>query len=93
MPNETRYIIRAKVLIDKEFSRVEFKIESVNWQKLVDYEEPELIVRNPGFKPTDNGGQVIGTVENMSNYDFNQIDIYAVLFDKDSKILGARSNR
>lgn len=99
LPRETRYIIEQKVLVYSARSdlasasdlihRVEFKVTSVVWKELVGYQEPELLIKNPGFEQSEDFSLAIGTVENRSNYDFSQIDVWAILFDKDSKILGA----
>jgi len=88
LPQETRYIIEQKVLADSEISRAELKITNINWQKLVDYREPELLIRNSSFEQLENSSRVSGTLENRSNYDFDKIDIYAILFTRESKILG-----
>ncbi len=88
LPNETGYIIEQKVSVSSDISRVEFRITGIIWQKLVDYEEPELLIRNSQSRQTENGYQINGTLENRGNYDFNKVDIYTVLFDKNSKILG-----
>lgn len=88
LPLETRYIIKQRVLAESEISNVEFKITDINWQELVDYEGIELLIRNLEFKQSEDSGQLIATLENNSSYDLDRIDVYAVLFDKESKILG-----
>jgi len=89
LPLETRYIIEQRVLAREEISNVEFKITDINWQELVDYEGIELLIRNLEFKQSEDSGQLIATLENNSSYDLDKIDVYAVLFDKESKVLGA----
>jgi len=88
LPQEIRYIIEQKVLTDSKISRAELKITHINWQKLVDYREPELLIRNSNFEQSEDSSQAFGTLENRSNYDFDKIDIYAILFGRESKILG-----
>jgi hypothetical protein len=89
LPQETRYIIEQRVETDVNISKVEFKINNVEWQELVDYQEPELLIRNPNFSQSEELSQLSATLENRSNYDFDKIDVWAVLFDKESNILGA----
>lgn len=88
LPQETRQIIEQRVLVDSTISRVEFKLISVDWKELVDYQEPELLIRYPDFQQSENLSQLNTTVENRSNYDFDTIDVWAVLLDKNFSILG-----
>ena len=88
LPQETRYVVEQKLFLAGEVSRTEFKVQSVTWQKLSDYQEPELLIGGQSFDQQEELSRVIGTLENRSNYDFDRIDIYGVLFDKESKILG-----
>lgn len=88
LPQETKYIIKQKVLASLGVSNTEFKITDISWQEFIDYEHPELLIKNPDFEQTESISKVSSTVENRSNYDFNKIDIYAVLLDKDSKVVG-----
>lgn len=89
LPQETKYVIEQKVLVNSDISKIELKIPNVDWRELIDYQKPILLIRNPEFKQTDDSRQVTGTLENKSSYDFNRIDIYAVLSDEDFNILGA----
>jgi len=88
LPQETRYIVEQKVRAGLNFSRVEFKINNIEWQELVDYQEPELLIRNIDFSQSEDFSQLSGTLENRSNYDFSAIDVWAVLLDKESDIVG-----
>ncbi len=88
LPQETKYIIEQKVLVQSKIYNVEFRVVHIPWQKLVDYEEPELLIRNLDFKQLDNTSRLSGTLENRGNYDFDRIDIYSVLFDARSDIVG-----
>lgn len=88
LPRETRYIIEQRISIDLKIFNTEFKVLDVTWQELEDYQEPELLIRHSYFEQSDNLSQAIGTLENRSNYDFDTIDVWAVLFDSNSRILG-----
>jgi len=87
LPRETRYIIDQKVLVDFKVSNVELEIININWQELGDYYEPELLIKNSNFEQTENFSRISGTLENRNNYNFDKIDIYGVLFDKNSELL------
>lgn len=88
LPQETKHIIEQRVLVDSKISNIEFKVIDVNWQELVDYEEPELFIRNPEFSQSENISLLSSTLENRSNYDFSEINIRVILLDKKSNILG-----
>lgn len=88
LPQETKYIIEQKVLVQSRIYNIEFRVTDIPWQELVDYEEPELLIRNLDFKRLDNTSRLSGTLENRSNYDFDRIDICSVLFDVGSNIKG-----
>ncbi len=88
LPQETKYIIEQKVLVQSRIYNIEFRVTDIPWQELVDYEEPELLIRNLEFKQLDNTSRLSGTLENRSNYDFDRIDICSVLFDVGSNIKG-----
>lgn len=87
LPQQTKYIIEQKVSVSSKIYNIEFKILNVFWQELSGYEEPELLIRNQNFEQSENFSRVTATMENRSNYDFDTIDIYAILFDKNSEIL------
>lgn len=89
LPQQTKYVIEQKIPIGSEIYDTEFKVLNVRWQELSGYEEPELIIRNQNFEQSESFSRVTATLENRSNYDFNTIDIYAILFDKNSEILAA----
>ena len=87
LPQKTKYIIEQKILANSEVSNIDFKIIDVTWQELVDYEEPELLIRGTDFKQSQNSTKVSSILENRSNYAFDKIDIQVILSDKDSRIL------
>ena len=88
LPEETKYIIEQKVLAEDKISRVELEIESVNWKEFKDYQSLELLIKNPDLRQSENSGQLSATLENRSNYDLDEVELYAVLFDKDSNVIG-----
>ncbi len=88
LPQETEYVIEQRVEFTSEFSGVEFKIINIDWRELVDYDKPELLIRHQNIEQSESITRLVGTLENRSNYDFDIIDVLAVLFNKESKILG-----
>lgn len=87
LPQQTRNIIEQKVRVELEVSKTEFKIINIDWQKLVDYEDPELLIKNQNIDEAEGITRLTATLENRSNYDFDTIDVLAVLYNKESKVV------
>jgi len=88
LPRETRYFIEQKIKTEADNPRIEFKINNVKWQEVVEYQEPELLIKNLDFIQSEDLSQLSAVLENRSSYDFSKIDVWAVLFDSQSNILG-----
>lgn len=87
LPQETKYIIEQKILANSEIYNTELKIADVTWQEPINYQTPELLIRNPVFEKLTDLNRVSATLENKSNYNFDKVDVSAILFGKESKIL------
>lgn len=88
LPRETKYIIEQKILAESDIFKIEFEVDNVDWKKLEDYQEPELLIRNPSIDQSGDVSKLMATLENRSNYNFHKIDVWAILFGENSKILG-----
>ena len=88
LPLETTNIIEQKILVDYDIVSVEFMVTEVDWQELIDYEEPEFLIRNIDFNQDENLTRAYGALENRSNYDFNTVNIWVVLLDESSNTIG-----
>ena len=77
-----------RILEKSLIKEVKLKLSNIEWVELADFLEPEFLIKNPSYERFDNQGysKLTATLENRSNYDFEKIDISAVLFS-DSKIL------
>lgn len=87
LPGQTRYEIISPIIVDREISNAEFKIISVSWQKLKEYIPQSLFsVKNQEYSqvklPEQGFSKLIGTLANNSNFDFDRVDIYIVLFNE-----------
>lgn len=87
LPGEIGYVIAQKVLVESKVFDIELKIINVDWEGLIEYEEPELLIKKLEFQQSEDFSKAYGTLENRSNYDFGEIDIWAILFDEKSNIL------
>ena len=87
LPGQTRYEIISPLKTDREISKVVFKITNADWQKLREYIPQTLFsVKNreyeQGLSP-----HLKGTLSNNSNFDFDRVDVYVVLFDENGDVL------
>lgn len=92
LPNQTKYLIQTKIEIPRSFSRVEISFGNVQWQKLTDYESPQLIVQEKEYRLLGSGesgfSQARGVLTNRSNFDFEKIDVDVLLFDSFNRLVG-----
>ncbi len=88
LPRETKYLVKKKISVSEVVDYVRLEILSVEWKELVEYDKPELIIQNSSVSQQQDLVLATGTLENRSNYDFYEIDLWAVLFDKNSNIIG-----
>jgi len=88
LPQETKYLVRKRVSVSEAVDHVQVEIISVDWKELVEYEKPEFIIQNQNINQEEDLVLATGTLENRSNYDFYEIDVWGALFDKDSNIIG-----
>lgn len=87
LPQETKYVIEQKISVNSEIYNTEFRITDIRWQELINYQKPELLIRNPVFEKLTDLSRVSATLENKSNYNFDKVGVLAVLYGKESKIL------
>ena len=100
LPGETKYFFvqgfeteslsagdsSAGILIDSE---------TIDWKRFKDFEAPNLIINNPGYREISGGeigfGQAFGTIINRSNVDLETVLVKILLRDKDDKLLAVNS--
>jgi len=92
LPNQTKYLVQTKIKIPRSFSKVELSFDDVKWQKLTDYQAPQLVVQQkeyrllgseePGFSQTR------GVLVNKSSFDFEKIGVDILLFDSFNRLIG-----
>lgn len=89
LPGQTRYEIISPIKFNQEISNVVFKITNVDWQKLKEYIPQSLfLVKNQEYlEPGQGFPRLRATLFNDSNFDFDRVDVYVVLFGENDKIL------
>jgi hypothetical protein len=88
LPQETRQIIEPRLYSITEPVKVEIELKEAIWQRLKDFEDLDLRIKEKEHRLVDNKfSQVSGVVENRSNYDLAKIEIRCLLFNKDQRII------
>ena len=83
LPQETKYIVEQRVE-----NKTDFKIEDTTWRKLKDFKELDLIIKNEKQELIDEKyNRISGNLENKSNYNLDKVEIVAVLFNSQQKII------
>ncbi len=91
LPGQTRYEIISPIVVDKEISRAEFKINDVAWERLKGFIPQSLFsVKNQEYVflgPGQGFSRLRATLSNDSNFDFNRVDVHIVLFSENGGVL------
>ena len=93
LPQKTKYIISQRNLVNSKISRIDFEIKNVQWQQLSEYQEPEFLIKNINLDQDEKGARLSGNLENRSSYNFAEVDIYAVLKNKNSEIVAVSKHK
>jgi len=92
LPSQTKYVIKTKLFSPEKAKKIEFKIKDFQWQQLKkDFKKPYLLIRNKKYysENIENAfSQASGVVYNDSEFDFDQVKINIILFDKNGRIVG-----
>ncbi len=94
---ETKYIVVSNVEVDDKPSSVKFEVEPVSWQEQM-RTNIKLPIFSKKYENTINIGvvglsQVSGVIENQSNYSFVDVDLVAILMDKDDRYLAVNKGK
>jgi len=95
LPNSTRYIIENNFESRGSIASVELKIDTgdrLTWEKLKDYQAPQLYIKDKKFEIANQQNyfaEASGVVKNGTTFGFDSVDVNIVLFDNNSKIIGA----
>ncbi|OGZ33153.1 MAG: hypothetical protein A3I88_00590 [Candidatus Portnoybacteria bacterium RIFCSPLOWO2_12_FULL_39_9] len=97
LPNQLKYLIAPKIESRKTIKKIEILFEPIEWQKLKEYQAPQLAVSQKEYSLSESGqpakSQVSGLVINKTAFDFDQIDIDVLLFNQAGEIIGLNTTR
>ncbi len=89
---ERMYAVEANVIVTRRPSRVEFKTGKISW-RINKGDRPNLIVEKRDYKVVTAGGIKESVVEssilNRSPYDFKEVEVRFVVFDRQGNAIGA----
>jgi len=100
LPGEAKYLFVQGFEINASLgdsAEVEIDIDenSIVWERFKSYEEPNLIINNPGYEEVSGGGvgfgRAFGTIINRSNVDLEIVRVKVLLFDDRDKLLAVNS--
>ncbi len=85
LPNQTKYLVRMKVESSGQVNRVKLSLGENEWQKLEDYQPPQLALQRKEYRLLGSGdigfSQARAVLINKSIFDFDKVDIDVLLFD------------
>lgn len=89
MPSDSRYIIESAIKINADVARVDFEIKDIGWKEVADSIEVKLPIINKLYQKETNFifSKISGIVINDNNFNFNDIEVSAVLENKSGNIL------
>jgi len=95
LPNQTKYLTQVKVVANRSASQVRLLFDETNWQKIEDYQSPQLFIQQKEYRLLDNEeagfSQARAVLVNKSNFDFDKVDIDILLFDLSHNLLALNS--
>jgi len=89
LPQETKYIVEQKIYLAEPLARIAFELERTNWQRLKDFTELQIRVKDKNHQIINSQYRLYGVLENKSNYNLDKVEIVGLLFDDKGKIIAA----
>lgn len=85
LPGQLRYEVIPSIKTKNEIYEIDFKIKSVSWQKLKEFIPQALfIVKTQELLDENSAPKIKGILFNNSNFNFDKVDVYAVLYDQNN---------
>lgn len=95
LPKETKYLVQVGLATTATPASAEIQVSDIEWQSFVGFREsPNITIGHKQYGPVPSGvgfGQVVGTLVNQSNFDFQVITVKVILRDAAGKPLAVNS--
>jgi hypothetical protein len=93
LPGEKKYVVELEQKLNPNESVIDFQMlsETFEWKKLSRFELPLIIAQNITFGLSNKPGEYFtarATISNQSGYNYNTVDVVALLLDEDGQIIG-----
>lgn len=86
LPGQNRHEIISPIRLGEEAVDFDFRIVGADWQRIDGFVLPSLLLKDINYyevKPPEQGfSKMTGSVFNDSSFDFDRVDVHAVLFDE-----------
>ena len=91
-PNQSKYLVETRIISDVEIVSAKLSFGKIKWQKLDNFELPQIIVTDKKYQFLSGQEGVFskasGVIVNKSNYDFDEIGVDIILWGENNKLLG-----
>lgn len=94
LPNISKYVVETNVASAEPVTSVDLtfdKLTKDDWQKLKDYQSPDIYVKDKGFTISQTPSylaQATGVVQNDTDFGFDRVSIDVILFDSNKNVVG-----
>lgn len=89
LPGQTKYIVTISLKSPTDLSSAKLEIKSAKWEKI---DLPDggvtFALQAKDFKQGTNRSDLSGILFNNSNFDFDRVEVSAILFDDSGNVLG-----
>lgn len=89
LPQETKYIVEQKIYLPEVPARMVFELGKTNWQKLKDFSELQIRIKDKSHSIIDGKYRLYAVLENKSTYNLDKVEAVGLLFDENHNIIAA----
>lgn len=96
LPNQEKYIILSNIKTIEAVSRIDFKVDKIEWEKLDGFGGTNLFIRAKRFEADSQDlgmSRAIGIIKNSSPYDWASVGVNVLLFSENKKVIGVGSTQ
>lgn len=92
LAGQSKYLVWVGLEVkNNDISKINLTLDNIVWEKITDLKNPRLVIKDKKLESSSSRGVIAtasGILVNESNYDFNAVDIAAILYDDKDNIIG-----
>lgn len=92
LAGQSKYLVEAGLDVkSNDIAEINLVLDNIVWEKTTDSKNPRLIIKDKTLENSSSRGVTVsanGFLANESNYDFNNVDIIAILYDNNDNVIG-----